>query len=77
MHIVMFRSIIDLNNEHHNLKYISEQERDSGLFVNFDPLGRAVFGQEPMPSTPAGAGTPLRDEGNGEITLIQLSDLYW
>ena len=47
--ILMFQSIIDLNNEHRNMKYISKQEHDSGLFVDFDPLGRAVFRQELTP----------------------------
>ena len=70
MHIFMFRSIIDLNNEHHNMEYIGQQQHDSGLFVDFDPSGRAVFRQEPSQHRDGcDEIMPLRGEVCDEITL--------
>ena len=43
-HIFMFRSSIDLRNEEMNKKYIEKEESRTSMFINFDELGRSVFG---------------------------------
>eukprot|EP00112_Aurelia_sp_Birch-Aquarium-sp1_P013996 Seg2997.2 transcript_id=Seg2997.2/GoldUCD/mRNA.D3Y31 product="HMG domain-containing protein 3" protein_id=Seg2997.2/GoldUCD/D3Y31 len=43
-HIFVFRSGIDLRNEEMNKKYIEKEEGLTSMFINFDELGRSVFG---------------------------------
>ena len=47
-HIFMFRSIIDLANEAKNNKFIHEREVSTGLEVDFDEYGRAIFACGPI-----------------------------
>ena len=51
-HIFLFRSIIDLANDAKNNKFIHEREVSTGLEVDFDECGRAIFACGPIQKPP-------------------------
>eukprot|EP00112_Aurelia_sp_Birch-Aquarium-sp1_P023018 Seg6701.2 transcript_id=Seg6701.2/GoldUCD/mRNA.D3Y31 product="hypothetical protein" protein_id=Seg6701.2/GoldUCD/D3Y31 len=70
-HIFLFRSIIDLRNEERNQEFLRRAEVDTNLHVNFDTMGRAVFGNEHIPYNPNHLDLETSDSETEEPILQQ------